>query len=344
MHCLKALLFNKNDVWVKKDNTDFDVTVGSYDGAEVCELVRLYILDILTKQYGHDKIGFYRADGLGCFQNLSVPQSEKFKKKSCKIFKQSGLSITVEYSLKSTDFLDKTFDLGIDKYYLCRKGNNQLLYINKQSNHPPTLIKQIPSMVNRAISDISCNKGYVDKAAPGYNNALKFSDLNENIQFTSATPPRRNRNRKIIWFNPPYIVNVKTNIGRIFLRLIDKHFPQHHKYSILFNRNNIKIRYSCFPNMASVIRTHNTSLLKDPTPTDIKECNCSQKAECRLDKKCLSGYLVYNALVDRLALTKLNIFMELATRVLKSVITTTQHLLEIKRKKKALNCQNTYGS
>ena len=45
-------------MWVKKDNTDFDVTVGSYDGAEVCELVRLYILDILTKEYGHDKIGF----------------------------------------------------------------------------------------------------------------------------------------------------------------------------------------------------------------------------------------------------------------------------------------------
>ena len=229
MHSLKALLFNKNDVWVKKDNTDFDVTVGSYDGAEVCELVRLYILDILTKEYGNDKIGFYRADGLGCFRNLSGPQSEKFKKKLCKIFKQSGLSITVEYNLKSTDFLDVTFDLGIDKYYLCRKGNNQLLYINKQSNHPPTFIKQIPSMVNRIISDISCNKGYVDKAAPGYNNALKFSGLNENIQFRSATPPRRNRNRKIIWFNPPYIVNVKTNIGRIFLRLIDKHFPQHNK-------------------------------------------------------------------------------------------------------------------
>ena len=126
--------------------------------------------------------------------------------------------------------MDVTFDLGIDKYYPYRKGNNQLLYINKQSNHPLTFIKQIPSIVKRTISDISYHKGYVDKAAPGYNNALKFSGLNENIQFTSGTPLRRNRNRKIIWFNPPYIVNVKTNIGRILLRLIDKHFPQHHKY------------------------------------------------------------------------------------------------------------------
>ena len=52
--------------------------------------------------------------------------------------------------------------------------------------------------------------------------------------------------------------------------------------------------------MASVIRSHKTSLLKDSTPTDIKECSCYQKPECLLTKKCLSGYLVYNASVDRL--------------------------------------------
>ena len=44
------------------------------------------------------------------------------------------------------------------------------------------------------------------------------------------------------------------------------------------------------------------------------------------------------------ALTELSIIMELARKTLKSVITTTQHLLEIKVKKKALNSQNTSGS
>ena len=52
--------------------------------------------------------------------------------------------------------------------------------------------------------------------APAYNNALTFSGFNENIQFTSTPSPRRNRNRKL------YGVIVKTNIGRIFLCLIDK--------------------------------------------------------------------------------------------------------------------------
>ena len=63
----KTLLFSKKEVWVKKDNSEFDVTMGSCDGAEVCELVAHYILDILTKEFGHDKIGLYRDDGLGCF-------------------------------------------------------------------------------------------------------------------------------------------------------------------------------------------------------------------------------------------------------------------------------------
>ena len=159
-------------------------------------------------------------------------------------------------------------------------------------------------MVSGRISDISCNKEYFDKVAPAYNNALTFSGFNENIQLKSTPPPRRNRNRRIIQFNPPYSVNVKTNMGRIFLYLIDKHFPRHYKHRKLYSRNNIKISYSCMPNMASVIRNHNTSLLNVPTPTDIKECSFRQKTECPLDKKCLSGYLVYNALVDRLDTNK----------------------------------------
>ena len=62
--------------------------------------------------------------------------------------------------------------------------------------------------------------------------------------------------------------------------------------------------------MASVIQNHNTSLLKDPTPTDIKECSCLQKTECPLDKKCLSGYLVNNALVYQLDTNKTKHYYE----------------------------------
>ena len=45
LHSRKTLLFNNNEPWVKAgDSPMFDVAMGSYDGAEVCELVGLYIL------------------------------------------------------------------------------------------------------------------------------------------------------------------------------------------------------------------------------------------------------------------------------------------------------------
>ena len=57
-------------------------------------------------------------------------------------------------------------------------------------------------------------------------------------------------------------MNVKTNIGKKFLNLIGRHFPKDHKYHKLFNRNTIKISYSCMNNMADRIKGHNNKILK----------------------------------------------------------------------------------
>ena len=40
----KSILYHKGKLWVKKGDSLFDVTMGSYGGAEVCELVGLYFL------------------------------------------------------------------------------------------------------------------------------------------------------------------------------------------------------------------------------------------------------------------------------------------------------------
>ena len=54
----------------------------------------------------------------------------------------------------------------------------------------------------------------------------------------------RRRCKNIICFHPPFSKTVSTNIGRYFLNLIGKHFPPHHKYRKIFNKNNIKVSYS----------------------------------------------------------------------------------------------------
>ena len=67
--CHDSLLFNDNKPWIKKDgNGDFNVTMESYDGAEVCQLPGLFMLNELSKMFDKDNIGLYRDDGLSVFK------------------------------------------------------------------------------------------------------------------------------------------------------------------------------------------------------------------------------------------------------------------------------------
>ena len=72
---------------------------------------------------------------------------------------------------------------------------------------------------------------------------------------------RRKRNRKVIWFNPPHGLSVKTNIGKVFLELLRKNFPRSHTLSKIFNLNTIRISYSSMPNVKNLIKLHNSKLL-----------------------------------------------------------------------------------
>jgi len=299
MHSRKSLLFNNSTAWVKKDNDNmFDVTMGSHDGAEVCELVGLFILNNLCDKYGKDNIGLYRDDGLAILKNTTGPQAERIKKDITRRFKQHGLRITIQTNLKVVNYLDVTFNLTNESYRPYRKPNDEPLYISTKSNHPPTIIRQLPAAINRRISDISCNQEMFDNAKPLYEKALKSSGFTENLIYTrpkTPTPAKKNRKRKIIWFNPPFSKNVQTNVGKTFLNLIQKHFPPKHKFNCIFNKNNVKISYSCMPNMATIITNHNKQIISNNTTPLQNGCNCRKKEQCPLDNNCLSTSLVYNA-------------------------------------------------
>ena len=67
LHAKKSLLLSKNKPWEKTINESlFDITMGSYDGAEICKLVGLYVLSFLGKVYGIQNVGLCRDDGLAC--------------------------------------------------------------------------------------------------------------------------------------------------------------------------------------------------------------------------------------------------------------------------------------
>ena len=98
-------------------------------------------MDKLQTILGRDSVGLYRDDGLAAVRSKSGRRLDKLRKEIIQVFKEEGLSITIEINLQITDFLAVTFDLQAGKYYPYRKPDNSPLYINKQSNHPPAVIK-----------------------------------------------------------------------------------------------------------------------------------------------------------------------------------------------------------
>ena len=219
MHAREALLFDHNDVWVKKGKQSslFDVTMGSYDGSEICEITGLFMLKKLAERFGKDNIGLYRDDGLALLRKSSGPKAERARKDLIAIFKKYDLRLTVESNLRGTDFLDIYMDLPTRSYRPYHKPNNTPLYVNASSNHPPMIIKRIPETIEKRISKISCNEDEFQKAKPYYEKALSNSGFKRPLEFTPlANKNNKNRKRNIIWFNPPYSENVKTNVGKVF--------------------------------------------------------------------------------------------------------------------------------
>ena len=262
--------------------------------------IYIYIyLNIRSSATWKRAVGLYRDDGLALIENANGPLLDRLRKKIIALFKDEELSITIETNLSVTDFLDVTLDLSRGKYYPYRKPNDKPLYINASSNHPPTILKQLPKMINRRISDLSCTQEEFEKAKSTYETALRNNGYDAALQYEGNSHPRRNRNRKrkILWFNPPYNQQVQTNIGKLFIRLVKKHFefPRDHKLHKIFNTNTIKLSYCCTNNMANIIKQHNSRILSSSPTQQLRMCNCRVKSECPMDGKCLTKCIVYKA-------------------------------------------------
>ena len=136
-------------------------------------------------------------------------------------------------------------------------------------------------MTNKRISSLSCDETEFNIAKIMYETALKSSGYQVTLKFEKPSQnTRRNRNRKVIWFNPPFSLNVKTNIGKEFFKLIRKHFPRNLSFRKIFNLNTIKINYSSMKNMKNLIKQPNTRVLKNQELSEKRSCNCGVKDNC----------------------------------------------------------------
>ena len=187
MHCRKSLLFFGNETWKKKSTEScFDVTMGSFDGAEICELVGLYIQSNLENILPKTNFGLYRDHELILLRNLNGQQMDKKRKTIIKIFKDIGFSIDIQTNLKEVDFLDVTLNLQNGTYRPYKKANDKLLYIHSSSNHPPQIIKQLPNSISERLSKNSSNQEVFNTAKVEYEDALKKSGYNVDLKYTDS--------------------------------------------------------------------------------------------------------------------------------------------------------------
>ena len=276
--------------------------MGSYDGAETCELVGTYILSEITKIIPRENIGLYRDDGLAII-NKPPAIAERIKKKLCEKFKEFDLKITASANSTVTDFLDVTFDLKKQEYKPYTKPGNTLLYVHTESNHPPIITKRIPQSIENRLSNISSNREIFNTAKPQYEKALYDAGHRTKLIYKPTRNNHREttvnkRKRNITWYNPPYSMNVKTNIGKTLLALIDRHFPKDNSLHKICNRNTIKISYSCTPNMENIIKSHNSNIINSTTAQEPDRCNCRNRSNCPLPGKCTIKNVIYKATVS----------------------------------------------
>jgi hypothetical protein len=228
-------------------------------------------------------------------------QASTLEKKMHSLFKSFDLKITSEINIKSTDFLDAIFNLETGTTSPFRKPLDQAIYVNRLSSHPPKILKQIPSMVQDRLSKLSSSQVEFDAAKTTYEDALKLAGYDDKLNYKPNLGSRRskNRSRHTLWFNPPFSLTVKSNITKMFSKIIATSFPKDHEFlATLFNRHNLKLSYCTTSNLQSILSQHNSKVIreyKDKNTNAQQPCNCRNKKECPMDGHCCEESLVYRA-------------------------------------------------
>ena len=104
--------------------------MGSFDDADICDLVGLYIQSNLKRKISKANFGLHRDVGLLLLRNFNRQEMDKKKKSVIKFFKNIGFSIDIQTNLKEVHFRDVKLNLQNGTYRTYKKRNDKLLYIH----------------------------------------------------------------------------------------------------------------------------------------------------------------------------------------------------------------------
>ena len=84
------------------------------------------------------------------------------------------------------------------------------------------MLRNIPASVNDRLARLSSCKEIFDAAIPPYQRALDEAGYNFQLEYKDFTASvtkepcqKKNRSRRVTYFNPPFALNVKTNIRQL---------------------------------------------------------------------------------------------------------------------------------
>ena len=164
----KSVLSDSRRSWVKSHVDNFNVPMGAYDSAQVADLVAIYTLDTLGGIVNLEQVGLHHDDGIIYIQDSNGPKTSSIQKKIIKAFKLLGLRIKIASNLKIVDFLDVTLNSNNGTFKPFSKNDSTPRYINVSSNHPRSVLRQIPNAVNQKINKLSSCKKFFDENKSRY--------------------------------------------------------------------------------------------------------------------------------------------------------------------------------
>ena len=212
-------------------------------------------------------------------QIVEVKTMTKCRANSLLIFAQLGINF-----IASTLIISELLSVEVERVTSTHVRPEEKLYL------------LVVVRLSNRLSQLSCNQEEFEKAAPDYQETMLKSGFAGELEYVKTNgSAKRSRKRNIVWFNRLYSDHIKTNIGKEFQKLVDIHFPHHHRLHKICNENDIKVSYSCMPNMAAIISKRNKIALQNRANSrrTTPPSNCRNKANCPLEGKCRESSIIY---------------------------------------------------
>ena len=114
-----------------------------------------------------------------------------------------GSKLIIKCNLKIVDFLDVTLNLTDSIFKPYHNPNDEICYIHKESNNPPSITKQLPISIEKRLSKLSSNEKVFNESVSIYQEALDKSGYKDQLTFqktsTNDTQRRQRKRNTLCW-------------------------------------------------------------------------------------------------------------------------------------------------